>query len=151
MLPVTFSQRRTTWRVLNLIAYPNVAQRFAKKTRRCELTKGGRYSPSVLHQQSCLYFTICSPCPDPICLMAFTGESNYREWKHSGESQSRHIDTHSLSWTEEKKQPKSFCCNIPPPSKKNTASLCINTSISSPGFQMLLPKYSIDSCRGLSS
>ncbi len=97
--PVTFSQRSTTWRVLYLIACPSVAQRFAKKTRRCELTKGGRYSPSVLHQQSCLYFTICSPCPDPICLMAFTGESNYREWKHSGESQSRHIDTHSLSWT----------------------------------------------------
>lgn len=87
------------------------------KTKWCHMTK----KAVILHQFcTSLYFTICSPFSDPTCLMAFTGEIDYREWKHSGDSQSRHRHPLSLILSlipqaaAEKKQPKSFCCNISP-------------------------------------
>lgn len=37
-----------------------------------------------------LYFIVWSPFPARMCLMVFTGESAFGEWKHSSESQLRH-------------------------------------------------------------
>lgn len=158
MTPLTFSQRQTTWQVLNLTACPHVAQCFAKKQHGSTWLRRQLFSI----RSAPAYFTICSPFPDLTCLMAFTGEWDYREWKHSGESQSRH--RHPLSFepqaAAEKKQPKSFCCNISPPitnkrtvtsKKKKKHSMPLYKHISSPSFQKVFPKYSKESCRGLSS